>query len=137
MRNQMLEEAERRRVQPLQIVEEQRERVLLASKHPEEAPEDHLEAILRLLRRQIRHWRVFSDDDFQIGNEVDHELAICTQRLAERSPPPAKLALTLGEQRADKGLECLAQSRVRNVALVLVELAGREQATRRHGRLLA
>jgi hypothetical protein len=38
----------------LQIVEEQRERMLLAREHAEEAPENHLEAVLRVLRRQVR-----------------------------------------------------------------------------------
>jgi hypothetical protein len=37
----------------LQIIEEQRERMLLAREHPEEAPEHHLEAVLRILRRQV------------------------------------------------------------------------------------
>ena len=54
MRDQVLEEVERRCIQPLQIVEEQRERVLLAREHAEEASENHLEAVLRVLRRQIR-----------------------------------------------------------------------------------
>ena len=46
MRDQVLEEVERRRIQPLQIVEEQRERVLRPREHAEEAPEHHLEAVL-------------------------------------------------------------------------------------------
>src|ERR1700704_5603790 len=52
--DQMLEKLKRRCIQPLQIIEEQRERVLLAREHPEEAPEHHLEAVLRVLRRQVR-----------------------------------------------------------------------------------
>ena len=39
---------ERRRVEPLQIVEEHRERMLLA-----EAPENHLKAVLRISRQQV------------------------------------------------------------------------------------
>src|SRR5467141_4570099 len=54
VRNQMLKEVERRRIQPLQIIKEQRERVLLAREHPEEALENQLEAVLRVLRRQVR-----------------------------------------------------------------------------------
>ena len=46
MRDQVLEEIDRRRIQPLQIVEEQRQRVLRPREHPEEAPENHLKAIL-------------------------------------------------------------------------------------------
>ena len=58
VRDQMLDEVERGRVQPLQIVEEQRERMLRPGEHAEEAPEHQLEAVLRVLRRQIRDRRL-------------------------------------------------------------------------------
>ena len=60
MRDQVLEEIECRGVQPLQIVEEQRQRVFLAREHAEEAPENHLKTILGVLRRQVRNWRLCS-----------------------------------------------------------------------------
>ena len=81
VRDQMLEEVERRCIQPLQIIEEQRERVLLAREHPEEAPEHHLEAVLRILRRQVGDRRLLPDHELQLGNEVDDELTIRAQRL--------------------------------------------------------
>ena len=86
VRDQVLEEVERRCIQPLQIVEEQRERVLLAREHAEEAPEHHLEAVLRILRRQVRDRRLFPDHELQLGNEVDDELTVRAQRLAQSSP---------------------------------------------------
>ena len=49
---QVLEQVERRRVEPLQIVEEQRQRMLRPGEHADEAPEHQLEAALRVLRRQ-------------------------------------------------------------------------------------
>src|SRR6202045_2634161 len=101
----MLEEVERRGIQPLQIVEEQRERVLLAREHPEEAPEHHLETVLRVSRRQVRDWRLFPDHEFQLGNEVNDELTIRAQRLAQSIPPPAKLGLALSQDRANKTLK--------------------------------
>ncbi len=76
--DQVLNEFERRRVQPLQIVEEQGERVFLAREHAEEAPENHLKAILGVLRRQVRDWRLRSDNELELGNEVDYELAVRT-----------------------------------------------------------
>ena len=63
--DQMLEQVERRRVQPLQIVEEQRERMLRPGEDAEEAPEHHLEAVLRVLRRQVRDRRLLADDELQ------------------------------------------------------------------------
>src|ERR1700694_4766222 len=124
MRNQVLEEVERRGIQPLQIVEEQRERSLLPREYAEEAPEDHLEAALRVLRRQIRDGRLFPDHELQLGNEVHDELAVRPQRLAQGVPPAAKLRLVLAQKRADKALEGLGKRSVRDVAVVLVVLSG-------------
>src|SRR6202051_4244627 len=128
VRNQMLKEVERCCVQPLQIIEEQSERVLLAGKRPEEAAENHLEAVLGVLRRKVPDRWLFPNHELQLGNQVDDELTIRAEHLAQGFPPAAKLLLALGKERADEALEGLAQGRVRDVALVLVELAGREQA---------
>jgi len=45
------------RVQPLQIVEKQRKRVLRPGERAEESPE----AVLRILRRQVWNGRLFPD----------------------------------------------------------------------------
>ena len=42
VRDQVLEEVERRSVQPLQVIQEQRERVLRPGEHSEEAPDDQM-----------------------------------------------------------------------------------------------
>src|ERR1700722_10096132 len=49
VRDQVLEEVERRCIEPLQIVEEQRERVLLPCEYAEKPPENHLKAVLRFV----------------------------------------------------------------------------------------
>jgi len=67
----VLEEVERRCIKPLQIVEEQRERVLLPCEYAEETPENHLKSVLRFLRRQVRDRWLFSNHKLQRGNEVD------------------------------------------------------------------
>src|SRR6202521_167182 len=131
VRDQVLEEVERRSIKPLQIVEEQRERVLLPREYAEKAPEYHLEAVLRVLRRQVRNRWLSSDHELQCGNEVDDKLTVRAQRLAQGVPPPAKLRLALAQERAHKALEGLGQGGVRDIPLVLVELAGREETTRR------
>ncbi|MGC2786900.1 MAG: hypothetical protein WA397_24340, partial [Roseiarcus sp.] len=131
MCDQMLDEVECPRIQPLQIVEEQRERMVLAREQAEEAPENHLKAILGVLRRQVRDWRLRSDNELELGNEVDDELAVRAQRLAQGVPPPAQLGFALAEKGPHEAPEGLGQGGVRDVALVLVELARREQAARR------
>jgi len=136
MGDQVLDEFERRGVQPLQIIEEQRERVFLAREHVEEAPENHMEAVLGVLRRQVHHRRLFPDHELQFGNEVDDKLTVGAQRLDQGVAPPAKLPLALAENGPHKIPEGLGQGGVGDVALVLVEFARREQAARRHEFLL-
>src|ERR1700730_8977727 len=136
VRDQVLEEVERRSIKPLQIVEKQRERVLLPREYAEKPPENHLKAVLRFVRRQVRDRWLSPDHKLQRGNEVDDELSVRAQRLAQGAPPPAKLRLALAQKRAHKALEGLGQGGVRDVSLVLVELAGREEATRRDEHLV-
>jgi len=52
----------------LQIVEEQSEGVLLPREHTDESPENHLESVLRILRRQVWNGRLFPDDDLHLGD---------------------------------------------------------------------
>jgi hypothetical protein len=54
----------------LQIVEEQRQRVLPPGKYGEKAPEDQLKAALRVMGRQFRDRRLVSDDELQLRNKV-------------------------------------------------------------------
>ena len=130
--DQMLEEIERRCIQPLQIVEKQGQRVLLPREHAKEAPKYHLEAILRVLGRQVRDRGLLSDHQLQLWNQVHDELTIGTQRVAERLPPAAKFHFALAQEGADKALEGLGKRGVWDVALVLVEFAGSKQPTRRN-----
>src|SRR6266853_6229933 len=136
MRDQVHEEVERRCIKPLQIIKKQGERMLLAREYAKEAPEHHLETVLRVLRRQVRDRRLFSDHELQLRNEVDDELTVRAQRLTQGAPPSAKLRLALAQNLAHQALEGLAQGGVGNVALILVELAGREQAARRDEHLV-
>ena len=82
IRRQMLDEIEGRRIQPLQIVQEERQRMLFAGEHAEEAREDHMKSTLSILRRQIGDRRLIADHQLEIGDEVDDELAVRTHRLA-------------------------------------------------------
>ncbi len=129
---QVFQQIERGRVEPLQIVEEQGQWMLRPGEHRQEAPEHQLKASLRILRWQLRNCGLLADDEFQFRNQVHHELAIWTQRFAERRMPGAEFDVALRQQRTDQALKSLRQSGIGNVALVLVELAGSKQPARRH-----
>src|ERR1700722_10057524 len=110
--------------------------MLRAGEHSEETSEYHLEAVLSIPRREVRDRWLFSDHELQLGHEVDDELTVWVKRLAKRVSPSAKLGLALSQDRANKILKRLCESGIRDVAFVLVELAGREQAARWHERLV-
>src|SRR6266850_1417614 len=67
---QILQQVQRCRVEPLQIVEEQRQRVLWPGEHGEKAPQNQLKAALRVMGRQLRDRRLVADDKLQLRNQV-------------------------------------------------------------------
>ncbi len=82
--------------------------MLFPCEYAEEVPEYHLEAVLRILRRQIWTRRLLPDHKLQRWNEVDDKLTVRGQRLPQRVPPPGKLRLAPAQKRADQALEGLA-----------------------------
>src|SRR5262249_30766618 len=89
------QQRERRRVEPLQVVEEQRQGVVGRGEYAEETPEHQPEARLRLVRRKIEDRRLFADDELELGDEVQHQLRIAAQRVAEVLAPPSDLCVAL------------------------------------------
>src|ERR1700726_3903581 len=133
---EILEQVERRRVEPLKIVEEERKRMFRPGEHADKPPKHQLETSLRVLWRKLRDGRLVTDDELQLGNEIGYEPAVRAQRLQKGVAPTAKLGVALPEERPNKALKSLGQRRIRNVALVLVELARREKPTGRNEHLV-
>src|SRR6266481_2346335 len=98
----MLEEVECGRVQPLQIVEEQHERVLQRGEYAEEPPEHNLEAVLRILRREVRNGRLFPDDELHLRDYADDKLAVWPDRLRQGIAPPVHVGFALDEDLPDE-----------------------------------
>ena len=86
----IFEQIERGGVEPLQIVEEERQRMLRTRKDADESPQHRLKAALRILRRQIGDRRLLADDEFQFGDEVHDQQPVRTR--APREAHPASLA---------------------------------------------
>src|SRR6202035_42221 len=112
--------------QPLQIVEEKRQRVLRAGEYPKKAAEKRLEARLSLPRRKVGDRLLGSDD----------ELAIRSQCLAQGVAPMSDLDFVPTQYLADQSLECLCQRRVGNITLVLIKLARCKKSAWRHKSLV-
>src|SRR5258708_25285767 len=80
----VLEQVECGRVEPLQIVEEQGQRMFRPREHANELPEYPLETSLGRLWREFGDRRLFSDDKAQFRDKVDHEAPVRNQRLQKR-----------------------------------------------------
>src|ERR1700684_2607362 len=107
-----------------------------AGEDADEAPEHQLEPPLRLLRWQLRNRRWFANNEPQLGDEVDNEPPVRAQRFHKGVAPSAQLGLALAEKSSHEALKSLHQRRIGDVAFVLIEFAGGEQAARRHQRLV-
>src|SRR6202021_838014 len=91
-------------------------------------PEDQLESPLRVQWRKLSHRWLFSDDEFQLGDNVDYELSVRAKGIHKGIAPSAQFAVALAEKRPNEALKSLSECRIRDVALVLIELACCEQA---------
>jgi hypothetical protein len=78
---QVLQQIKRRRVEPLQVVEEERQWLVRSGKCANEAPKYELKTALCLLWRQLRNRWLVSNDQLEFGYEVDHEPPVRSQRL--------------------------------------------------------
>src|SRR5882757_11315742 len=110
-------------------IEEQRQRVIRFGERAEEPSEHPLKSVLCLSWRKVRNGRLFPDQELKLGNEVDDELTVRADCLAQRVLPSAEFDIAVAKDRPNERLKSLCESGIRDVALVLVELAGGKQAT--------
>ena len=110
--------------------------MLRSCEDADEAAKHQLKSSLRFLRRQLGDRWLFTNDVLHLGDEIDDQPPIWVQRVTKRVAPRVQVVFVLAEERQDEALECLRQRRIRDVALVLVELARCKQAARRDERLV-
>ena len=120
---QVFRELECCRIQPLQVVQKECQRMSRAGEDADKPSKGEVGAGLSLVGRQGRHGRLFADDQLQLRYEIHQEMAIRTERVMKIVAPFAQLRLRPAQKRADEALECLRYRGVRNVSFVLVELA--------------
>src|SRR5689334_18335189 len=133
---QILEQIERGRVEPLQVVEKEGQWMLRPGEDADEPPKHELETPLRILQRQLRDRWLVADDQLELGDHVDHEPPVRTERLAKRIAPTVQLRVALAEEKPDEALKSLDERRIRDVAPVLIELSRDEKAARWHQHLV-
>src|SRR6516165_527685 len=116
---QVFQQVERAGVEPLQVIEKQRQGMFGSSEDADKLPEHQLEAPLRVLRGKLGDRRWLSDNELHFGNNIHNETCIRSQRLPERFAPGRKVRFAFAEQRSDQALKGLCQRRVGNIAFVL------------------
>ncbi len=127
---QLPQQVERRHVEPLQVVDEQRQGMLRSGKDADKPSKHQLETPLRVLRRQLGHRGLFSNDVLEFRHQVDYEPSIRAESLQEGVAPTAQFGVALAQKRPHEALKSLSESRIRDVTLVLIELARGEQPAR-------
>src|SRR5215510_7900677 len=110
--------------------------MLWPRKYADESTEYQLKTGLRILGRNFRDSWLLSYDELQFGDQIHHELTVRTERFLDGIAPAAQLVFAFRQDGTDEALEGLREGRIRDVALVLVELAGGEQAARQHQHLV-
>src|SRR5258708_30182240 len=93
MSDELFEQPEGGRVQPLEIVEKQHQRVFFSSERAEESSQHRFESVLGFLRREFRYRWLLTDHQLQFGDQVEHQLAIGTERFEDSIPPMNNLLL--------------------------------------------
>src|SRR5215468_6997175 len=80
--HQLLQQVERCCVEPLQIIEEERQGMFRPCEDAYEQPKHSLEAPLRILPRKLGYRRWLSDEELQFRNEIHHQSRVRSQRLS-------------------------------------------------------
>ena len=84
---QVFDEIQAGRVEPLQIVEKERQRMLRPGENAKEAPEHELKPPSRVLWRQLGDRRRLSDDELHFGNQINNKSRVRAQRLLKGVAP--------------------------------------------------
>src|SRR5262249_13148209 len=109
---QVFHQVERRRVEPLQVVKEEHQRMFRPSEDADKLPKYQLEAPLCVLWRKLRDRRRLSDDELHFRNEVRDQSCVRPQGVPQRVAPRRKVRFAFTEQRPDQALKGLCQRRV-------------------------
>src|SRR3954451_2747952 len=134
--NQVLDEAQGRSVDPLQIVEKQHQWALGPGEYAQERAKRHLEAVARVLWRGGRAPTLFADHQLQFGDETGDELAVWAYGVLDGSAPARELRFAAAQNHPHEAVQCLGERRVRDVAGGLLTLSRGEDTLRQTRRPL-
>src|SRR6266540_1087073 len=102
MSKNVLQEGEAGRVDPLQIVQEEHERVFLLREHSDEVMKHNAESILCLGRWQSRNGSLRANDKLYRWNHVHDQLAVDSQHRTKLVSPIRDSLFALGQNLEDQ-----------------------------------
>src|SRR5260370_25358903 len=132
----VLNEGECRRIEPLEIIDEDQQWMLRLCEHAHKALEYGLEAKLGIERRKMRQVRLGADHPYELRNQVREEATVGPNRLEDAVTPARDFVRLPIHDLADQCLECFSHSRVGDVAAALIKLSRDENATRKDDHLV-
>src|SRR5215831_11766487 len=102
---QVFQQIERRCVEPLQVIEEERQGMFRPREDADKLSKHQLEAPLRVLWRKLRNRRRLSADELQFRNQTHNQSCVQAQRLPQSVAPPREVPFALAEQRPYQALK--------------------------------
>src|SRR6516165_217733 len=126
--NQCPNQVERSRVDPLEVVQEDHQRMLLGGKHTDKTLKGKLEAISCLDRAQGVGRRLLPEAQLHFRYHLSQNTGISSQRLRQPGAPDRQAIFTLREKLLDKAPKGLEQRPKRSVACHQVKFPGEEVA---------
>ncbi len=124
---QVLEQAQRRYIQPLQVIQKQHQRMLRRGEHAKKPAHHPPQTIQHILRRDLRSERLRPDDQREFWNQLNDEVAIGTQCLQQALAPCRDLGAGMAQELAHEVAERLRERGVRDF-LIRVALSRGEPA---------
>ena len=136
MGDEILDQRQSRRIEPLQVVDKNNQRVLWPREDADEPLEYQLKPKCRFGRRECGRRRLWTDQANKLRNEIGQQAGMIANRFSNGVPPTADIFLTATQDLANESLERLGQRGIRDVFKTEVEFPRDEDAARQHDRLV-
>jgi hypothetical protein len=123
MEEEMLDECQRPRIEPLQVIDENDERVFCPCEHADEPLEQGLKPQLGVDGREGRHGWLRADQSNEVGNEVGQQAALIADSFLDCVSPVGDVVRVAVQQLLNQSLKRLSQRRMGGIAEALVEFS--------------
>src|SRR5712672_3004284 len=136
MEEEIFDERQRGRIEPLQVIDEDDERVFRPRKHADESLEHGLKPQFGIDGREDRYGRLWSYQSSEVWNEVGQQTALIADSFLDRVSPAGNVVRLAVHQLLNQSLKRLSQCRVGRIPEAQIEFSRNEDAARQHDDLV-